>query len=181
MKNKKDLKKAEKRKMELERRKKQTRTIMIVTIMAIVIISSFAYFLVISGSNTNENSGSAQESPISSEDDILIPVSGITDDAQFYTYDSNGVTIKYFTVRGPDGEIHVALDACDVCYGAKKGYSQVGDVMHCINCGKEFAINSIGTDNTAGGCWPSYLSISIEDDNIILQISDLEAKRYMFA
>jgi len=52
--------------------------------------------------------------------------------------------------------------------------------MHCINCGKEFSINSIGTDNTAGGCWPSYLPIKIENENIIINKSDLEDKQYMF-
>jgi uncharacterized membrane protein len=52
--------------------------------------------------------------------------------------------------------------------------------MQCINCGKTFSITSIGTDNTAGGCWPSYLPMKIDSDNIVIKISDLKEKSYMF-
>ena len=78
------------------------------------------------------------------------------------------------------GTVHVAFDACDVCYEAKKGYKQNGDVMQCLNCGKTFSITSIGIDNTVGGCWPSYLPMKIENDTVIIKISYLKAKSYMF-
>jgi len=55
-------------------------------------------------------------------------------------------------VKDKFGTVHVAFDACDVCYEAKKGYKQNGDVMLCLNCGKTFSITSIGIDNTVGGC-----------------------------
>ena len=84
-------------------------------------------------------------------------------------------------MKGSDGNIHVALDACDVCYGAKKGYRQVDDVMHCINCGRTFPINQIGTSNTAGGCWPSFIPTTNDGDDIVIDISDLEEKAYMFS
>jgi len=109
-----------------------------------------------------------------------IPIAQISDRASFYTYNSGGVNIRYFAVKGNDGQIHVAFDACDVCYPAKKGYRQIGDVMHCNNCGREFPINSIGTQNLAGGCWPSYLPMSIDENEVVIKISDIEGKKYMF-
>ena len=44
----------------------------------------------------------------------------------------------------------------------------------------ETDINSLGTENTRGGCWPSYLPMKIEGDDVVIQISDLEVKSWMF-
>ena len=111
---------------------------------------------------------------------IQVPTSEVTTNAKWYPYDSDGVEIRFFCVRSNDQEIHVAFDACDVCYDAKKGYVQEGVKMVCNNCEKSFPIKAIGTDNLAGGCWPSYLPITIDDNNIIIKISDLEDKEFMF-
>ena len=90
------------------------------------------------------------------------------------------VSIRYFAVKDAQGNVHVAFDACDVCYEAKKGYKQDGDVMQCLNCGKTFSITSIGTENTAGGCWPSFLPMNVDGNDVVIKITDLEAKSYMF-
>ena len=129
-----------------------------------------------SDSNTNSNS-----LPQQTDTEIFIPVSNLSTTAKFYTFESKGVTIRYFAVKDASGNVHIAFDACDVCYEAKKGYRQNGDVMHCINCGKEFPITSIGTDNTAGGCWPSYLPMRIDENTVVITIADLIAKQYMFS
>jgi uncharacterized membrane protein len=112
-------------------------------------------------SNTKNNDYTA---PQQNETDVRIPLSDIESTATFYPYDSDGVTVRYFAVKDAQGTVHVALDACDVCYEAKKGYKQVGSEMQCLNCGKQFAITSIGTEN-AGGCWPSYLNMTIEGND----------------
>jgi uncharacterized membrane protein len=127
--------------------------------------------------NTNSNSNSV---PDQTATEVQIPVSDIGTTATFYSYDSSGVTVRYFAVKDKQGTAHVAFDACDVCYEAKKGYRQNGDVMQCLNCGKTFSITSIGTENTVGGCWPSYLHMNIDGNDIVLKIVDLEAKSYMF-
>jgi len=113
--------------------------------------------------------------------EISIPVSDVTTSAKFYSYVSSGVTVRYFLVKGSDGQIHIAADACDVCYAQKKGYQQVGEEMKCNNCGQKFAVNSIGTSNTAGGCWPSYIPLRIDGGNIIIKNTDLDTKRFMFS
>jgi uncharacterized membrane protein len=125
--------------------------------------------------NTNYNTA-----PQQNETEVRIPLSDIDTTATFYSYDSNGVTVRYFSVKDTQGTVHVAFDACDVCYEAKKGYKQNGQEMQCLNCGKQFAITSIGTENTAGGCWPSYLNMKIDGNDVVIKIADLEAKVFMF-
>ena len=128
---------------------------------------------------TNDNTN-YDTTPQQNDTEVRIPLSDIGTTATFYAYESDGVTIRYFAVKDAQGSVHVAFDACDVCYEAKKGYKQVGTEMQCLNCGKQFAITSIGTENTVGGCWPSYLNMSIVGNDVIIQKTDLEAKTYMF-
>jgi hypothetical protein len=52
--------------------------------------------------------------------------------------------------------------------------------MECRNCGLTFPIEDIGDKNTGGGCWPSFIPITINEDSVIIEKSDLEIKRYMF-
>jgi len=112
---------------------------------------------------------------------VRIPVSQLSTSALFYTYNSGGTDVRYFAAVGSDGKVHMAMDACDVCYAENKGYQQVGDVMKCNNCGKEFAINSVGTENLAGGCWPSYLPVTVSGGDAVVDITDLKTKTFMFA
>ena len=81
---------------------------------------------------------------------------------------------------GSDEKVRIAFDACDVCFAEKKGYRQNGDVMVCNNCGKQFHIDGIGTENVQGGCWPSYLPMTSTDGDVRIKISDVVSKKYMF-
>jgi len=111
---------------------------------------------------------------------MTVPVSSAGGSAKFYTYDSGGTQVRFFSVMGSDGKPHIATDACDVCFGSHKGYRQTASTMTCNNCGKSFAINDLGHGNTSGGCWPSYLPMKVDGNNIVIQKSDLDGKAYMF-
>lgn len=184
--NKEEMSRVEKRKIELRRRKqKRTKLMMAASFILIVIIGMVIVYSVFSNPNEDilndeKNKTPTNQSNITTGSQISIPLADIDNNAKFYSYDVDDVEIKYFALTGSDGKVHVALDACDVCYGSKKGYVQVGDIMRCVNCGNQYPINSLGTENTAGGCWPSYMPMIIEDDNILIEKSDLENKRYMF-
>lgn len=181
--NKEEISRTEIRKKAQIRRKQKRKNLMIMISIALIgIIIIFIGYSAFSNPNNviQDNNKSTNPSNIVSGSQISIPLSDISKTAQYYSYDADSVEVKYFAVKGSDGEIHVALDACDVCYGARKGYTQVEDVMRCINCGNQYPINSLGTENTAGGCWPSYLPIKIEGNNILINESELEDKRYMF-
>jgi len=142
-----------------------------------VLILAIALFFVFSrgsstGSITKEPSETIQE-----VDAIKIPVSEISNKAQFYDY--NG--IEYFAVKADSGSIKTAFNACDVCYKSKKGYKQVGEDMVCNNCGNHYAISGLGTKNLrGGGCWPGYLPGKVEGDYLVIKKTDLESGRYRF-
>lgn len=116
--------------------------------------------------------------PIS--DDIIIPIADLSTTAKFFTHEWHNVVISYFAVLDFDGGVHIAFDACDVCYGAKKGYSQLGDLMVCNNCGNKFSISGIGTENKGGGCWPGYLEVTITETDVIVERAVLEAGAWYF-
>jgi uncharacterized membrane protein len=179
-----ELRRAEKRMLELECRRKKTKTTMTISFVLIAVLIPGIYFAAfISGNEGTEVTKvtETQPPPLQTGSEVKIPLSEIDYGAKFYSYDADGVKIRYFAVMGSDGNVRVAFDACDVCYYAKKGYRQIGDVMHCINCGNEYPINGLGTEDIYGGCWPSYLPMRIDGDDVVIEISDLEGKRYMFS
>ena len=136
--------------------------------------------LIILVSGCTSNSGTGDIIAEDSQNSVKIPVTEITNTAKFFTFETAGTTIKYFAVRGTDGKIRTAFDACDVC-GGYKGYRQQGNDMICNNCGRYFNIDDIGTKNTGGGCWPSYLNHEIEGEYIVIDKNELVTSKWRFS
>lgn len=147
-------------------------------ILAIIII---AFVLLNKGGSTGNVIGSSSEF-MDEEDVVRIALSEIGSKAKFYSYNSNGVDIKFFAVEADGGYVKTAFDACDVCHKSKKGYRQKGEDMICNNCGNYYAINGLGTRNLrGGGCWPGYLPSTTEGDYLVINKEDLENGRSRFA
>ena len=172
-----DLNKAEKRKKEYEKKRKNQNKV-IAGVIIIVLICVGVYYIVTL--NMQDSNDKIIKTISSTEGNIQLPLGEITSEAEFYTYEYNGVEIEFFAVKSANSQIHVALDACDLCYREKKGYEQVDNIMKCLNCGLTFEINKIGTENLGGGCWPSYIPIIITGENVVIEKKDLEEKIYMF-
>lgn len=99
--------------------------------------------------------------------------------AKFYTLDDGkGPAIRYFAVKGTDGQLHTAYDACDACWAEGKGYKQNGTVMVCQNCRRNFTINKIGEIH--GGCNPSPLNHTIENGKLVIATADIVDGRHYF-
>ena len=98
--------------------------------------------------------------------------------ARHFTYKTDdGVTIRYFIIKSSDGVIRAAFDACDVCWQENKGYSQKGDVMVCINCGRQFP--SVRINEVRGGCNPAPLNRTVANGTVIIREADiLQGKGY---
>jgi len=172
--------KAEARKREQERkreRKMKALRLVAAVVIVVAVVALAAMALMRGGGGGPEL---AQDIPATSTGEVRIPVASVTDEASFYSSTVGGTKVRFFALRGPDGQIHVGTDACDVCYGQKKGYRQEGGEMVCNNCGKKYAVNSIGTDNTAGGCWPSHIGWRLDGETVVVTANDLAAKAYMF-
>ncbi len=156
------------------------------TVRNLVILAAIGIVIVVgtvSLSNKPSSEGFVPTGPPPQEgvNVVQIPTSGITTSASFYTYNANGVTVRYFIVKDGSNQIRLATDACDVCYANKRGYRQTGSVMTCNNCGQTFALSSLGSGNTGGGCWPSYLPYAVSGGYVEISKTNLNAKRSMFA
>lgn len=153
-----------------------------VGVLLIIVIAALSYSSIPTKSTpaTSEQPASRQLASDAQENVVRIPISEVSTSAKWYVYDSDGLQVRYLLVKGTDGNIHLGTDACDVCYKNKKGYRQDGNVLTCNNCGQTFAINNLGKENLSGGCWPSYLSMKIENNYVIIQRTDLNAKQFMF-
>lgn len=111
---------------------------------------------------------------------VIIPVSEIdSGKAKFFDYKtSDNNTVRFFVMKSSDGVYRAALDACDVCYGAKKGYFQQGDDMTCRKCGRHFPSSKI--NEVTGGCNPVGLTRSVTDGKLVIAASALEAGKSYF-
>lgn len=116
---------------------------------------------------TNQAASGSQAS------DVRIPISEISAKAKFFDYNTaDKRSVRFFVMKSSDGVYRAALDACDTCFHAKKGYHQEGDDMICNNCGLKFHSSLI--NKVAGGCNPIGVAGTIEGDQIVIKASDLE-------
>lgn len=139
-----------------------------IKIMAALLVSGFILF---SGYDAKAQSVSHSKSGITTT---------VSNYSWWYQITSNtGKNIEYFLVQDSNGNIKAAFNACDVCYNAHLGYSQVGMNMKCNNCGNQYAISDLGSAGT-GGCWPGHLPHSEGSTEIFINHSDLETGAYYF-
>jgi hypothetical protein len=110
---------------------------------------------------------------------IQLPLSTFDDyKAHHYTYMNMGRPIEFFVLKSKDGVVRAAFNACDVCFGSKKGYTQDGDYMVCNNCGRRFPADQINVVH--GGCNPSPLDRTVEGDTLTIQVEDIIAGQDYF-
>ena len=104
---------------------------------------------------------------------VSIPVKKISDGKAHYfqVKSGDGLDVKFFTLKSRDNIIRAAVDACDVCYKAGKGYIQTGDFMLCENCGQRFASNRINV--IKGGCNPAPLERNIVGKNLVITMDEI--------
>jgi uncharacterized membrane protein len=109
---------------------------------------------------------------------VTIPLAQVSDGkAHHFRFEDQGVELKFFVVKSSDNVIRAAFDACDVCFHAKKGYSQDKEFMVCNNCGMRFHSSRI--NEVEGGCNPSPLARTVEGDSIVITTADLiSGKKY---
>jgi hypothetical protein len=176
---------------------KKRSTVLVVGVAAAIVLAS-AFFLLNGGetSTSIDRSGNARSalapSPARSggssgasvasataltpEGDVFrIPMTSITNEATFFKASADGSTVPFFAVRDATGRVHVALDACQTCARARKGYAQAGDHMQCRNCGMTFAIAQITDMRDKGGCHPIVLPSTTSGDAIVVKATDVAA------
>ncbi len=129
-------------------------------------------FLVVTVSHSFTGFFSKHKTVKDANGEILIPLEDIKDgSAHHYQYKNGGQTVKFFIVQSDDGVIRAAFDACDVCFHAKKGYTQEGDYMICNNCGQKFHSSRINV--IKGGCNPAPLDRAERGEDLVIRAGDI--------
>jgi uncharacterized membrane protein len=110
--------------------------------------------------------------------ELRIPVADVGDGkAHFFKVKANdGTMVTFFILKSRDGVIRAAINACDECYRAGKGYVQDGDFMVCEQCGRRFASDKINV--IAGGCNPVGVDRKIVADQLIIGMKDINQKSW---
>lgn len=104
--------------------------------------------------------------------EVRIPLGDVEDgNAHYYAYKGDDKEIKFFLIKSKDGSVRAAFDACDVCFPAKKGYTQDGEYMTCINCGRKFHASQVNV--VAGGCNPAPLNRETVGNELVIKVADI--------
>lgn len=142
-------------------------------VLAVLALAGVAAYLLLGSGGDVRGGGAGQGG------DVRVALSELNGKAKFIDHRlSDNSRMRLFVLKTADGQYRAALDACDVCYKAKKGYSQEGDKMICNNCGLPFECAKIG--DVAGGCNPISLPRTVEGDNLVIKAEDLEKNRQYF-
>ena len=150
----------------------------LVLVAVLLALGAIAAYLVLNASSDTPTATAVAPSPAASTPesrDIRISLSELSGTAKFFDYKlSNNKPVRFFVIRSSDGVYRAALDACDTCYHAKKGYHQEGDDMICNNCGLHF--HSAKINEVHGGCNPIGLPRMIEGNELVIKAGELESR-----
>lgn len=85
-----------------------------------------------------------------------------------------GGQVFFFVVRDAQGQYRAALNACQVCWGSKKGFHQEGNEMVCNTCGNRYPLEKIAMEK--GGCNPIPINpkLPVENGKAQLRLADLQ-------
>jgi uncharacterized membrane protein len=99
--------------------------------------------------------------------------------AHYYSLAEGGKMIRFFIVKGTDGQIRSAFDYCNMCGRMQRGFAQKGQLMICRNCTQNFSINLI-EETVTGGCNPIPLPYTVVGRNLNLNLTDILNGRQLF-
>lgn len=153
-----------------------TKLVVVIVALAAVIV----VYLVIGGTEDGTDANGQNSANVvaasrlnaDSKGEVSIPLAELSGKAIFYDYISeDGRKARFFAMKSSDGVYRAALDACDVCFAAKKGYYQNGDDMVCKKCGNRFPSAQI--NEVHGGCNPVGINRKVEGDRLVIKASEL--------
>lgn len=135
------------------------------------------------GNDSDSKQEADSNATVQADQDLVIPISEITETAKFYPTDIDGTRLEVVAVKASDGTIRTAFNTCQVCYDSGKGYyKQQGDLLVCQNCGNQFSMNNVEVE--AGGCnpWPIFdKNKTVTDDSITISYAFLKESEGIFS
>lgn len=112
---------------------------------------------------------------------IKIPVADFEiNKIRYYNSELDKKTLYFMVVKDEKGTYRAAANACEVCFGARKGFRQDEDSIICNNCQKRYALNTLGV--VKGGCNPGPISanVKVENNNLIITSTELSQVANLF-
>jgi nitrite reductase/ring-hydroxylating ferredoxin subunit len=159
-----------------------------IIIASIILVASIIGIIAFKGlagagkENASKANNDQTKSAITSDTDLKILKSEVTETAKFYPYKAGNVNMEVFAVKAKDGTIRTALNTCQVCYASGKGYYvQKGDTLVCQNCGNVFKIDQI--EKMKNGCNPVPVTGTAKKDdgtNIVVSKTFLAENKELF-
>jgi high-affinity iron transporter len=147
--------------------------------MGSVYVSSFLFIMLVTAEFIYAKSLSAPQKAAEIafvNGQASIPLSQVSDgDIHFYQATENGVDVRFWLYKKPDGKIATVLDACEIC-GSVGFYKGTNGVV-CKNCAAPINPQSVGMP---GGCNPIPLNADTTADAVIIKESDVAAQTRFF-
>lgn len=134
-------------------------------------------------SNGSENSHDTEQDADEKTNDLVIPVSSLTTNAQFFGIVVDGTYLEVIAFRS-GSSYRTAFNTCQVCYGSSRAYyKQSGSYLVCQNCGNKFALSKVGITASAYTCNPYPIlegDRTVTDDSIIISYEFLVESKNLF-
>jgi high-affinity iron transporter len=147
--------------------------------MASVYASAFVFIVMVTAEfiYTKSVSALSPATPVTFVNgQVSIPVSKVSDgDLHRFEAKENGVEVRFWLYKKPDGHIATVFDACEICGGA--GFYKGPNGVICKNCGAPINAQSIGTK---GGCNPVPLRAEVTPTDVVIREADLTAGTRLF-
>lgn len=160
----------------------KSRSTPILAVTLLVLLAAAAYLVFSSGGDQPASTSVATggEGGATPNTDLRIPIADLSGGkAKFFDYKTaDNKAVRFFVLKSSDGVYRAALDACDTCFHAKKGYHQEGDEMICNNCNLRF--HSALINEVKGGCNPVGLPRTVEGDQVVIKTSELDRRSSYF-
>jgi uncharacterized membrane protein len=116
--------------------------------------------------------GDSPETVIARDGVVTVDTSAIqVSESRHYRYQEGKISIRFFIVRDKNGTVRTALDACEVCWKAGKGYTKEGEAMLCQNCKRKFPLDRIGI--VVGGCNPHPFAFDLDNTVMTIRAEEL--------
>lgn len=133
--------------------------------------------------NGLENSDDTEQDTDGKTNDLIIPLSSLTTNAQFFGITVEGTYLEVIAFRS-GASYRTAFNTCQVCYGSRKAYyKQSGSYLVCQNCGNKFALSKVGITVSAYTCNPYPIlegDRTVTDDSIIISYEFLVESKNLF-
>ena len=147
-----------------------------VSLRMFLLIGFLVSFVFACSSSDSDAGNSGILKPINGQ--LLLSLDKVSDGKahHFKVKADDGTMVTFFVLKSGDGVVRAAIDACDVCYKAGKGYYQEGDFMVCENCGQKFASSRI--NEVKGGCNPAPLKRVVNGNKLIIEMKDINSNKW---